>query len=385
MKDFLLSSDRKPLFGLLPEEVIRMLFEWMDIPSLSILIQTSKTENGSVALLASDNHTWLRLANRRFNIIFASRTNNIMKEPRPKAFGGSDWKAAYRSMFSCNRMPKNRIMPKKNAVFAKGGGGSLRNFSKNKNEITPGASWPKQGGDFIGVWVMVAHTDDCNTRLIQHPMVEVPESRLIELRLCLQNIRSGYGTVDVDVANVSVQIIGSRTDVNALWSSDIVRSGPCRPRILYRNTERVPIKDEKTQYASNMYSRSKLRNGRRALCGGRCLDESPTVLTDSFNDSKELCHLPSVTRLQPFEYIIVSVHVPCTSDMRYETDFLSRALCLHIPTRWNEGADKPMANRPAFDCLASASFMPETEMWDYYMELPGGCLTLADRNRMVSA
>mmetsp|Transcript_18154 Transcript_18154/g.26287 ORF Transcript_18154/g.26287 Transcript_18154/m.26287 type:complete len:395 (+) Transcript_18154:51-1235(+) len=366
-------SEAESLFGLLPEEVIRMIFGWMDVPSLSVLIQSSKPVHSSISLLASGDDIWVQLANRRFNIVSTSRTNRIIREPRPKPYGGADWRAAYRSMSSCSRMPKNRIMSKRSTLFAKGLKGAV---------LTPGESLPRKRGDFVGVWVTVAHTDDCNTRLIRYPTEEDQESRFIELHLCLQNTRSGYGTVDFDIANASVQIIGSPRDVNDLWFSDVVRSGPYRPKILYRKREGESIRMRKKKCKSFLYP--EVGNGRH-LYGKESQNESPTDLTCTCDHLNNSGSLSCLTTLQPFEFVIVSVHVPCAPDMRFETEFLSRAICLYIPVRWNNGANQSKYKKPAIDCLASAPFLPEADIWKYYMELPGDCLTLTDRDGLVSA
>ena len=97
---------------------------------------------------------------------------------------------------------------------------------------------------------------------------------------------------------------------------------------------------------------------------------------------------PSIARyatLKPFEFVVFTARVPCTFDMRYETDFLSRARCVDVPVSWT--ATKPSSsNAPTktFDSCYS-EFISEFEIWEHYMELPGSCLTLVDRSHVMSA
>jgi hypothetical protein len=85
-------------------------------------------------------------------------------------------------------------------------------------------------------------------------------------------------------------------------------------------------------------------------------------------------------KLRPFDMAIVSVHFPCASDV-FETDFLARALSVHVPV-YSSGKT---ANDDNSHTEASAFFIPESDVWNYYMELPGNFLTLVDRFHMAIA
>mmetsp|Transcript_57109 Transcript_57109/g.170212 ORF Transcript_57109/g.170212 Transcript_57109/m.170212 type:complete len:238 (-) Transcript_57109:241-954(-) len=199
------------LFETIPQEVLRRVLVYTDIPSLSKLTQTSKAKsNSTVSHLASDDCTWLGLVHRRFNI---STNAGRMGPPRSKSYGGNSWKAAYRSMSMASRLPKCRAMPRKHVVFAKG-----------TNRKTHSVS----------AWVMISHTDDCNTRIVSSSSVNasytsssnaagsadadvtdetedntsVPSERFIDLRLCLQNVKSGMVTSNVDLSNIHVDVVG---------------------------------------------------------------------------------------------------------------------------------------------------------------------------------
>ena len=96
-----LQCDRN-LFEILPYEILEMLVRYLDIPSIAIMSQTSKHEHGTIAHLVSDEKTWLRLVNQRFSLFSSSRLNKAgstvegTRMSKPKLYGGSTWKEAYR-------------------------------------------------------------------------------------------------------------------------------------------------------------------------------------------------------------------------------------------------------------------------------------------------
>ena len=110
------------LFNLLPEEVLRHCFSFMNIPSISALSLTCKPDNYSVSHYANDSTTWAELVDRRFYLGVLSPQFGVFKK-RPNLYGGSNWKTAYHSMSCCNRMPSNRFTSKQKVVFANGGAG----------------------------------------------------------------------------------------------------------------------------------------------------------------------------------------------------------------------------------------------------------------------
>ena len=74
--------------------------------------------------------------------------------------------------------------------------------------------------------------------------------------------------------------------------------------------------------------------------------------------------------LKPFEFCIIAMRFSCESDV-FETDVLARALALRVPVR-------------SSDDMIKANFLPESDFWDYYMKLPGGFLSLCEKNTLVS-
>ena len=81
--------------------------------------------------------------------------------------------------------------------------------------------------------------------------------------------------------------------------------------------------------------------------------------------------------LKPFQVAVLSIHVPTTAWM--ETDFLSQALEIQIPFSSNNND-----NNNSIIQRYTAPIISESNMWEYYQELPGGCLSLlSSSNSMV--
>ena len=359
-------NERKCLFNTLPDELLRIVITWMDIPCLALLIRTSKSS--TIANMAADDKTWLSLVGKRFNI--ATNRSTSAGLPRSKSYGGSTWKAAYRSMALAKRLPKCRQMPRKNVVFCKG---------SNVN------SCPS-----VNMWVMMNHTDDCNTREVPREREitnmnnenpddssstssssddDTPRERYVELRICVQNIRSGFRTVQVDIENTTVSIVGMR---------GISVTGVQQPRIVYKSSEDKKAAEASGSSKRTRYNASRRRSARRSyLLINSDDDETP---------SDEVS--PPIARhatLKPFEFVVFTARVPCTFEMRYETDFLSRARSVDVPVSWTPA--KPNSSNALtkdFDSCYS-EFISEFEIWEHYMELPGNCLTLVDRSHVMSA
>ena len=362
--------ESKCLFSTLPDELLRIVIAWMDIPCLALLIRTSKSSN--IARMAADDTTWLSLVAGRFNIA-TSRSTSAAGPPRSKSYGGSTWKAAYRSMSISKRLPKCRQMPRKNVVLAKGA---------NVN------SCPS-----VNMWVMLNHTDDCNTRLVPREREgssmdteggdessssgdETPRERYVELRVCIQNTRSGFRTVHVDIENATVSIVGMR---------GISVAGVQQPRIIHKSSD-----DKKAAAAAACSSSKRTRYNaarRRSARRSYLLINSDADETSSSDEISS--PIARYVTLKPFEFVVFTARVSCTQDMRFETDFLSRARCVDVPVSWTStDATTSSSTRSSlaknFDSCY-AKFISEFEIWEHYMELPGSCLTLVDRSHHMSA
>ena len=120
----------------LPEDVIRQIVLLLDVNSIVSLSQTRRASN--LISIVSDDRIWGRLVNRRFGIDAARAS------ARSKSYGGSNWKNAYVSLSQCNRLPRCCLTTKRKPVMAKSCG---------------------KGNTGVNMWVLIGHTEDCNTQV----------------------------------------------------------------------------------------------------------------------------------------------------------------------------------------------------------------------------
>jgi hypothetical protein len=195
-------------------------------------------------------------------------------------------------------------------------------FAKNDQRANPSED------PAVSLWVTVGHTENCETRFVRGD-----DNRFVELFLCLQNVSSSSGTVKVNVMDAALRLVGNNADNGVRL---VQKEAPWRPKL-------------------------------------RLSDESKTDKT-----SVEACDIRKGITLAPFQVAVVSVHFPCAGDM-FETDILAKAVALDLPVRrlMKESGNGELSN-------VSALFLPESAIWNYYTELPGGCLTLTDRYRLVA-
>jgi hypothetical protein len=306
------------LFDRIPEECIRLSFMFCDIPSLGKIPQTGRN---MISQYACDDDTWSKLVEKRFRF--------STKKSRPVSHGGYSWKQAFFHMSHNDRIPRSRFTGSQKVVFAKG----KSNQRRCRDKSSP-----------VRLWVLLGHTENCRTRSVQpcersrdeqSGSNEHNNERFVELYLCLQNVKSGAGDVNVDVLESTLALMTNTGNAYDPLTSQVQQNGSSlRPKVLFHDTD-----------------------------GG---------LFDS--------DLTNGIKLRPFDMAIVSVHFPCASDV-FETDFLARALSVHVPV-YSSGKT---ANDDNSHTEASAFFIPESDVWNYYMELPGNFLTLVDRFHMAIA
>lgn len=250
------------------------------------------------------------------------------KKSRPVLHGGHSWKQAYFHMSHGDRIPRSRFTGSQKVVFAK---------AKSSQRRISSESSP------VRLWVLLGHTENCKTRTVrrceQSQTDERNNERFVELYLCLQNVKSGAGDVTVDVLESSLALMQNSGSTYDPLISQVRRNGSSlKPKVLFHDT------------------------------GGDAFD------LDISNGIK----------LRPFDVAVVSVHFPCASDL-FETDFLARALSVHVPVRQATSTRANDGNDAIANTEASAFFIPESDVWNYYMELPGNFLTLVDRFQMAIA
>jgi hypothetical protein len=355
-------------FDLLPQDLLECLLLYLDIPSIAVLCQTSLPSYGNISDLASRDQSWLRITNERFNLFSAGRIakNNVS---RPKLYGGSSWKDAYRVMARTCRMPKMNVNFKRKTIFARGCGYmKLKKSGGHSNEGSRCPASSKQGHyrhQFMACWVLINHTEDCNLR--SAPMNSLSsctnayegvdeagtESPYIELQVAFQNTKSGFCHVDIDICKATVQMLAANGD---FITQRVIYDGPLSPKIVYRSS--LPKNKQSCEYL----------------------------------DGKD----DQILSLKPFEFVIVSVNVPLVyyrqqrEVLQFETDFLSRALSIAVPAsckivesgndqKCNSGemnTDSEVANK--YSTVGIVTFANEHEIWESYMKLPGNCVVLTD-------
>jgi hypothetical protein len=374
----------------IPNDILLQIILYLDIPSLGAVAQTSKPRNGSISQLVISEKIWFDMSKLRFNLMKTAIC-------RSKLYGGRTWKDAYRSMSVANRIPKSRVFFKKKAILAKGSGSLPRAdndtnkcnednmdrsqlcissiFSDHNDDIMLTRKKPpnpktQHKAQFLQTWVMVNHTEDCNLRVstANNYNSEVDFIPHIELQVAYQNTKSGFCTVDVDVSQTSVNMLCK----DEYGGTSYLTLGVTKPRVLYRSI------------GSNVLYQDNGPRKRRSTSYGKKSNEVENFTRRSEDLSKSgLASFP--LSLSPFEFVIVSMNVPLThyinigESLRFETDFLSRALSLWSPfcIQSNE-FDLLEETENESPLLAVASFICETEIWDVYTPLPGNCLTLKD-------
>ena len=352
-------------FDLLPADLLQHMLLYLDIPSLGALSQTSLPKHGNISDLATRDKTWLRITNHRFNL-FSARRMASNKISRPKLYGGSNWKDAFRSMSRSGRMPKINVNFKKKAIFAKGFSYKTQNHQFHQhvfnNDMKASKSIHHYKEQFLACFVMINHTENCCLRTSPNAMISdcnsdldgdtLSEMNYIELQIAFQNTKSGFTTVDIDICNATIQM----QTPEGYIAQRAIRRGPLAPKVIYKNSK-----------------------------------TSCEYLDDEFNNT---------ISLGPFEFCILSINVPLTyytnqqESIHFETDFLSRAMSLIVPVTCHiverndamimdeyekEGSKKTVLTKNSYQSLSIATFVDEHEIWENYMALPGNCLVLIDK------
>lgn len=336
-------------FDTLPPDILKHIVLFADIPSISVLVQLCLPRNGNISEVASDERTWLRLVNKRFNINASKRIRGIDNHIKPKMYGGNTWKDAYRVMAKSNKMPKMKVLFRKKIIFGKGGAylpKSIHGTESKPSSATltkkclPGMrSYHEQ---VCALWVMLNHTEDCNLRTIHHydvyyrkGLLNRQEETYVEVQVGLQNTRSGFTTLHIDLLEMKFQMMPSDKSSEKLLNQSIIQHGIYGPRVIYRSI-------------------------------------GENVNTD--------CSFAESITLKPFEFAVVAVSVPLAhyieagEYLRFETDFLSRSLTVSVPVRCQFTEEN-------INTLCIGAFVSEHEIWENYMELPGNMVTLIDKTQ----
>ncbi|KAL7433376.1 hypothetical protein ACHAXH_009254 [Discostella pseudostelligera] len=410
------------LFDVLPEEVLRSILRYMDIPSLAAISNTHKAHHRNVAYLASDDVTWYRLIQARFGIGcnhriintqkvmmhegvvivkrggYISSSSSSQKERRPTSYGGKNWKDVYQAFSCIMRIPETSV----SGASQRSGSGAVFASPYRRSRNSAGGTTTSVG-DFFGVWCMVNHAENCRTRTIEgqlrmgsthhgrrrctsnrnniiqgESLINLPyrtDRRYIELKLCLQNTKSGYGRIVVpDVSSIRFASLEEEDYFSFhgwdQWNENhdstfqLIKDGPWAPKIILRR-----------RYSDT--------DNNKTLQGRTLMDDCDADWNASCGDGKKdlIFH--------PFDVVVLSVHISCPETLVYETDALSSMSSIRVPVvaeSWP--MRKPVNNDGAVGTIhkkdtAVAHFLPEDDLWEYYCQLPGGCLSLTDRSRLI--
>ncbi len=413
----------------LPHEVILKIILYLEIPNVAAILQTSKPQNGSLSHVVAtweESIIWLRLVNLRFNLQKNSSS-------RPTSCGGPTWKEVYRTLSLRHRFPKVRLPFKQKAIFATGsayfeGKTFKEEDERNKNDIiishdecenrtnniTTSTHINKKKArrhHYLSCWVMVNHTEDCNVRQLttheirsidSNPIIRqnvmlrpVGNNPYIDLQIAYQNTKSTFGAVLIDVLNTSVQMIVQKGEDNedkyTIHSQKVIQDGTLKPRIVYRSI------GSKVYYQDHAWRHR--RPSQTNLSSSNHVEEDEILYHYCHN--QKIKSMPNLTssyiELDPFEFVIVSVNVPLAAfvdrrrDFQFETDFLSNAISVMTPARFqsehiasnqvsSQGTENNVNIHP-FKSICLARFINEHEVWENYTQLPGNYLSLANVNR----
>jgi len=285
---------------------------------------------------------------------------------------------------------------------------------------------------------MVSHAENCRTRTVVDPRATTgaggcrpplgrrraaplpyrSDRRYIELKICLQNTKSGYGRLvvpDVRSIRISSHDEEEEEDRRRLDDEDRRREEEDRRR---RRRHRGHDDDNGYHHREEESTFEILEDGpwaprialrRRAFFAddddyyhhddGRDRGEPPTADLDDATAADVTTRTPVI--LRPFEVVVLSIHVSCPGCFLYETDALSSMSSIRVPVAadgWPTGGGPASGSRcvgggggvGAVDDARGgrrdasiARFLPEDDLWEYYCLLPGGCMSLKDRSRLV--
>ena len=389
-------------FDDIPKEILRNIIGYMDIPSLCTLSMTCKPamENHNISALAIDDTTWYALIQSRFGIgcnhrrisirskqqknngvvivkrgsssSLSSSVHTEKSKRRPKSYGGSSWKDAYRNLASTMRIPETSIC-----------GSHMSGCAIFASPILTGRRKINTLSNYLGIHVLVNHSENCRTKTVdghsgrrrhrrrngevavREPIPYRADKRYIELKLCLQNTTSGIGRVVIpDVSSICIASLDEEAYFESWgwdkWDNDydstfkLITVGPWAPRIILRRK----------------FTDSELAQDQAAI------DAEEWNAKSSERD----------IILRPFEVVVLSIHISCPESFVWETDALSSMSMIRVPVAAADGwssknSDENEAAKKTY--VSTARFLVEDEIWDYYCQLPGGCLSLTDRSRLV--
>jgi len=248
------------------------------------------------------------------------------------------------------------------------------------------------------------------------------DRRYIELKICLQNTKSGYGRLVVpDVRSIRI----SSHDEEDRRLDDYYDSSSREDR---RREEDRRRRRHREHDDDNGYYHREEESTFEIVEDGPWAPRIALRRRAFFADDDDHCDAPTAdfddataaddttktsVILRPFEVVVLSIHVSCPGCFLYETDALLSMSSVRVPVvadGWPTGGGPAAGSRcgdggggggdgggggggggigAVDDARGSrrdasiARFLPEDDLWEYYCLLPGGCMSLKDRSRLV--
>lgn len=190
----------------------------------------------------------------------------------------------------------------------------------------------------LALWMTISHTDDCQTKYLSNSI------RCIEFKLILQLVQSRRQPCTILYHDIHLMM---QNELCQRYLIPTISKQSISKLNIPLSTTRGKRRDIPTKFESTILYHSE----------------------QGINDTTSFV-------LKPFQVAVLSIHVPTTAWM--ETDFLAQALEIQIPFSSNNNNNKSIIQR------YTAPIISESNMWEYYQELPGGCLSLlSSSNSMV--
>jgi hypothetical protein len=158
--------------------------------------------------------------------------------------------------------------------------------------------------------------------------------RYVEFNVCLQNVKSSAGPITVDLLSTTLEVAAGMGSHEAVQVKGM-------PRMIHHHRHQHTISDSIMLIDEDTHA-----------------DDDGLII------------------LQPFDFCVVTMSFACLYDV-FETDLLARALALRVAIVDDDKSMPQTNQQQEHHCQhhqrqVSASFVPESDIWQCYMELTGG-------------
>jgi hypothetical protein len=381
----------------------------------------SASSNPSILEICHSEWLWAYLVEQRFAIPTVNSHSNGHTSSglhRPRTYGGATWKLAFASLVKCHRIPRSKVTTKRKTIFAK-----TTMTSTSTGSTSPSSSSAAADGvvacDGLGhghvqqdascsCWVTLGHSEDCRVRVVGsgtnrrrrrrrrtevQPHNDITDTgleppvgtRYVELHVCFQLTSSTASQMEVDMAEAFVELAHCE---HGTTGGTVLLEGSMEPRIIHRGMGRTNTNNNNKDDRHGGRRQPPLTSSSSSALSGPSptaalmvnVDDDDDLIgtaccsdnTDTSTTTSRRTTDPIIISLQPLEFVVVAINVTCSSNMVFETDFLSRAMAVHVPccaTKHIELRPKPCRNavpckKPHYD--VSQVVRPE-ELYNLYV------------------